>query len=276
MSNREIVERRGRVGQPHPPAALRYVMMIVLLYAGAGPVRAQHQIESVITFDQVAVRGFSGIYDAPEIAHLDTAGADKSSLSTRNPDPAQSPYGRPRLAPVSPLGLVPGEGTSNPSFVQHGLLVESFWAVGIGSPAGYFKRAHFHPPDLSSGFEAQHFGNPDELHGIYIRAVDGRSFGLKGLRYRVTRNRQLPGRPLSIEGFSNYNVNVLIARTFDPRQTIRGQFVAFPVGLPVGNDPSLPWWPLALTGLETLTQVFIASSASVDFDSIVVTRSAGE
>jgi hypothetical protein len=237
-------------------------------------VHAGQQVESIITFDQVAVQGFIGIYDAPEVAHLDAEGGYKSS--PRRPDADQPPSGRTRLAPVSPLALAPGEGTSNPSFVQHGLLVEAFWAVGIGSPAGYFKRAHFHPPDLSSGFEGQHFGNPDELHGIYIRALDGKPFGLRSLRYRVTRNRQLPGKPFSIEGFSNYNVSVLIARSFDPRQTIRGQFVAFPVGLPVGNDPTLPWWPLSFSGLETLTQVFIASSASVDFDSIVINRSGVE
>ena len=41
----------------------------------------------------------------------------------------------------------------------------------------FFKRAHFHPPDLSTGFEAQHLGHPDELHGIYIRSLDGKPFG---------------------------------------------------------------------------------------------------
>ena len=115
-------------------------------------------------------------------------------------------------------------------------------------------------------------GNPDELHGLYIRSVDGKRFGLKSLRYRVTRNRQLPGKPLSLEGFSNYNVNVLVARSFDPRSSIRAQFVPLPVGLPVGNETHLLWWPLRISGFQLVSQLYIASSASVDFDDIVLTR----
>ncbi len=142
-----------------------------------------------------------------------------------------------------------------------------------GAGDAYFKRAHFHPPDLATGFEAQHLGHPNELHGIFIRSLDGKNFGLKSLRYRITRNRQIPNKPLSIEGFSNFNVNVLVARTFDPRAPIRAQFVSFPVGLPVGNETNLPWWTLRIYGFELVNQVYIASSASVDFDNIVLTRS---
>ena len=106
-----------------------------------------------------------------------------------------------------------------------------------------------------------------------IRTLDGTRFGLKSLRYRVTRNRQLPNKPQSIEGFSNFNVNVLVARSYDPRAPIRTQFVSFPVGLPVGNDLNLPWWTLHIFGFELVDRVYIASSASVDFDDIVLTRS---
>jgi hypothetical protein len=150
--------------------------------------------------------------------------------------------------------------------------VEAFWAVKTGTGEGFFKRAHFHPADLSSGFEAQHLGNPDELHGLFIRSLDGKYFGLKSLRYRVTRNRQIPSKSLSIQGFSNYNVNVLVARSFDPRGSIRAQFVTFPAGLPVGNETNLPWWTLYISGFELVSQVYIASSASVDIDDIVLTR----
>lgn len=232
------------------------------------------QTQHVITFDRVAVRGLIGIYDRPEIAHLEAPGATKPPPQSVEQDPrrAQPLPEPPALAPLSPLALAPGQGTRNPSFEQEGFLVEAFWAVRLGSTGPYFKRAHFHPPDLASGFEAQHLGNSNELHGVFIRSLDGRPFGLKSLRYRVTRNRGLPTKPGSIEGFSNYNVNVLIARSFDPRRAIRGQFVAFPVGLPAGNDPTLPWWTLPIFGFEVVEQVFIASSASVDFDDIVFTR----
>jgi hypothetical protein len=230
--------------------------------------------EHVITFDGVVVRGFIGIYDRPEIAHLEVPAVAKPITRSAEQDSygARPPAEPPTLAPLSPLALAPGQGTNNPSFEQEGFLVEAFWAVKLGSASAYFRRGHFHPPNLATGFEAQHLGNPNELHGIYIRSLDGRPFGLKSLRYRVTRNRELPTKPGSIEGFSNYDVNVLIARSFDPRRAIRGQFVVFPVGLPAGNDPTLPWWTLPMFGFEAVEQVFIASSASVDFDDIGLTR----
>ncbi len=279
------------------------VTLGIALTAGAG---SAQPIEYVITFDKVVVRHPDEIFEIPEVAHLEPpteetpsppVGGERSEgglLAERSRRPpesrqvdeigradrargsersaAQSPEVSIKPYPVSPLAFAPGPGSANPSFVQHGFLVEAFWAVKMGTPEAYFKRAHFHPPDLSSGFEAQHLGNPNELHGIYIRSLDGKPFGLKSLRYRVTRNRQLPRKSLSIEGFSNFNVSVLVATSFDPRWSTRGQFVAFPVGLPVGNDPTLPWWNLPIFGFEVVDQVYIASSASVDLDDIVLIR----
>jgi hypothetical protein len=198
--------------------------------------------------------------------------ADQGRGSQRRPE-GVSPRVTLSVSLEPQLSLAPGRGRLNPSFVQEGFLVESFWTAKTGTGEAYFKRAHFHPPDLSTGFEAQHLGNPNELHGIFIRSLDGKLFGLKSLRYRVTRNRQIPNKPLSLEGFSNFNVNVLVARTYDPRAPVRAQFVLFPVGLPVGNEKNLPWWTLRIFGFELVDQVYIASSASVDFDNIVLTRS---
>jgi hypothetical protein len=247
---------------------------------------SSEQAEYVITFNAVVVRGVIGLYDTPEVAHLEAPVSEQTVLpeQVRRPAPAPSASGASgpspqtspprdlRGRPTHPLVFAPGQGTANPSFVEKGFLVESFWAVNTGTPQGYFKKAHFHPPDLATGFEGQHLGNPTELHGIYIRSLDGKPFGVKSLRYRVTRNRQIPRKPLSIDGFSNFNVNVLIGRTFDPRGSIRGQFVEFPVGLPSGNEPTLPWWILHVNGFEAVEHVYIASSASVDLDDIVLTR----
>jgi hypothetical protein len=235
--------------------------------------------EYVITFDNVVVRGVDTL-DTPEIAHRELPGLDKelplAEAGTDRPKGSEGTAGQlPKVTirlPGSLLPFEPGQGTGNPSFVQEGFLVEAFWAGKIGTREGFFKRAHFHPPDLSTGFEAQHLGNHTELHGIYVRSLDGKRFGLKSLRYRVTRNRQIPDKPFSIEGFSNYNVNVLVARSFDPRISIRAQFVSFPIGLPVGNETTLPWWTLRIFGFQLLDEAYIASSASVDFDNIVLTR----
>jgi hypothetical protein len=177
-----------------------------------------------------------------------------------------------RQLPHDAMAFAPGQGSANPSFLENGFLVEAFWSVRTGTPDGHFIRAHFHPGDLATGFEAQHYGSGDELHGIYIRAADGKPFRLKSVRYRVTRNRQIPRHPRSIHGFSNFNVQVLIGTSFDPRLSIRSQFVGFPVGMSLGNDPDLPWSTLSIIGLDRVTQVYIGSSASVDLDDIVVAR----
>ena len=257
----------------------RWVFAGVALALAAGPVDAR-AIDYVITFDNVVVQGLEGTADTPEVAHLELPEADTPPPSAERKAAWARPSDRPAApshkviarVPDSLLPFAPVQGTGNPSFVQEGFLVEAFWAVKTGTRGGYFKRGHFHPANLSSGFEAQHLGNPNELHGLYIRSVDGKPFGLKSLRYRVTRNRQLPNRPLSIEGYSNFSVSVLVARSFDPRVPVNTQFVSIPAGLPVGNDPKLPWWPLRIFGFEWVDQIYIASSASVDLDDIVLTR----
>lgn len=249
----------------------------------AAPGDAQ-RFEYVITFDKVVVQGIKGTADTPEVAHLAVPGSETSPPSAEREDDRSKPGDRPsRQSPKvitrspnyllpSALAFAPGQGIANPSFVQEGFLVEAFWAVKTGTREGYFLRAHFHPADLSSGFEAQHLGHPNELHGLFIRSLDGKRFGLKSLRYRVTRNRQIPNKPLSIEGFNNFSVSVLVARSFDPRAPIQAQFLPFSVGMPLGNDPKLPWFTLRILGFELVEQLFIASSASVDLDDIVLTR----
>ena len=159
---------------------------------------------------------------------------------------------------------------ANQSFVEDGMWVEAFWALHTGRPEGTFIRGHFHPQDLTTGFEGQHYGGPRELHGLYIKSVDGRPFWLKSLRYRVTRNRELPDQYKSIEGFNLYSVNILIGTSLFPKASIRSLFSMFSVGQPVGNDLDLPFYTLYVTGFEFVSEVFIASTASVDLDDLVV------
>ena len=209
------------------------------------------------------------------VDHAEETAAAEAAAARRgvNPTaPAPMPINAATGLPIGTLTFAPGSGVVNPSFIENGFLVEAFWTVRNGRPDGHFRRAHFHPPDLSTGFEAQHWGYQHELHGLYIRAVDGKPFSLKGLRYRVTRNRQIPNRPQSIEGFNNYGIYVLVGTSFDPRRAVRPQLTAFPVGVPIGNELTLPWWRLPIFGFEYVTQVFIASSASVDLDDIVLAR----
>jgi hypothetical protein len=217
----------------------------------------------------VAVPGLSEertvTFTAPKIVN---GGEDPGAAHAREA-PAEMPVPRHLRFGKHPPVLPPGLGDVNPHFVESGFYIEAFWAVDVGKMNGYFIRGHFHPKDLATGYEAQHFGDASELHGLFVRAVDGRPFGLKSLRYRVTTNRELR-RNESILGFTNYSAYVLVASSFTPKGSVRGQFTPFWAGPPIGNGTSLPWSTLYIRGFEYVTQAFIASSASVDFDDIVL------
>ena len=230
------------------------------------------RFEYVITFDNVVVEGTGTSPDTPELAHREVIGLDAVVAQGHAAVSGGLPPKLTVRSPGSLLPFEPGQGTENASFRQEGFLVEAFWAQKTASREGSFKPSHFHPADLSTGFEAQHFAGVNDLHGIFIRSLDGKLFGVKSLRYRVTRNRQMPRKPLSIDGFSTFDVHVLIGRSFDPRDRIRTQFRAFPVGLPLGNDANLPWMTLRVSGFELVDRLYITSTASVDFDDIVLTR----
>jgi hypothetical protein len=259
---------------------------VLLVLSVQGP---SHAVEVTITFDGVSVssletetlsnRSLHALSSSePTAAGEPVPPAKGSSADLRSTAPLRGASedravsSAPGVLRQSTGRLVPppGDGLFNPSFIENGFLVESFWAIDTGRPNGHFIRGHFHPQHLETGFEAQHFGNPRELHGIFIRALDRRPFNLKSLAYRVTHNRELAGRSRSLVGFSHHDVKVLIATEFSPTGTVLGQFIPFPVGPPISNDPTVPFEILPIGGFSDVTQVFIASSASVDFDDIVI------
>src|SRR5215471_5293188 len=113
--------------------------------------------EYVISFDNVVVEGTGTSPDTPELAHREVIGLDAVVAQGHAALAGGVP---PKLAVRSPGSLLPfepGLGTENASFRQEGFLVESFWAQKTASREGSFKPSHFHPADLSTGFEAQHF-----------------------------------------------------------------------------------------------------------------------
>jgi len=251
LSNRVLHLRESEASEPAPPAE-------------------EPATQGAATTPQGTAKPPQG---APQSSQgTPTSPQGKQESPQRKPEsPQATPKGlEPLRKPLSGRAIpAPGAGLFNPSFIEQGFLVESFWAVNTGDANGYFVRGHFHPKNLETGFEAQHFGGPRELHGLFIRAVDGRPFSVKSLAYRVTRNREL-GRSQSVVGFSNHDVKVLIARDFTPKLSVLGQFIQFGVGPPISNDTALPFQTLPIDGFGYVTQVFIASSASVDLDSIVL------
>lgn len=231
------------------------------------------EVEYLITFNRVLVEGRPPTGGTPAEAHQSSPSEAAPLEPSDDGDTSAPAPSVIELSPRTGLPFTPGQTPpANPSFVEHDFRVEAFWAVRTGTPEGYYKRAHFHPADLSSGFEAQHLGNPSELHGLFIRSLDGQPFGVKSVRYRVTRNRQIPAKPVSVLGYTNFSVQLLLSQTFDPRRPVRAQFVGVPLGPPLGNDPSLPWIGTHVFGFEYVEQLFIASSASVDIDDIVLVR----
>src|SRR5215471_8038748 len=190
-SPRLFLDRRLRMG-----LALLGALSIVGLVT---PGMAQ-RFEYVITFDNVVVEGTGTSPDTPELAHREVIGLDAVVAQGHAAVSGGLPPKLTVRSPGSLLPFEPGQGTENASFRQEGFLVEAFWAQKTASREGSFTPSHFHPAELSTGFEAQHFAGVNDLHGIFIRSLDGKLFGLKSLRYRVTRNRQIRRKPLSIDG----------------------------------------------------------------------------
>ncbi len=245
------MRRRRLFFQSGLRATLRASLLLLLLLGIGSPAYAE---QHTITFTGPVI---------PPGGQVQAAAGDERLVRTIPGSGDEAPSVLP------PDLLPPGSLPFNPSFEEGGLVVEAFWAVRVGEPGGHFITGHFHPKDLATGFEAQHFGNPRELHGLFIRARDGRLFSLKSLRYRVTRNREL-GKDRTIDGFNTLDVKVLVSTSFTPTRPAVSQFVPFSVGTPIGNDTELPFETLQVYGFELVSRVFITSSGSVDFDDIVV------
>jgi hypothetical protein len=143
--------------------------------------------------------------------------------------------------------------SSSSCFVEDGLEVEAFWGVNIGNSLGQFTSGHSHG---FSGEEHQHFNGADQLQGFLIRAVNGSAFNLKSLDYQLAS-------AFSIAGFSSADPKVLIGTSFNPTQSVASQFTAFSIGS--SSSPQT----LAISGFDNITQAFISSSASVNFDNVV-------
>jgi len=232
-------------------------------------VRSQ-PLEYVITFDNVAVRGIDTV-DTPELVHRDLSvldssaegGADRPKRTERTAgSPAKAeeiagdrmkkamhrlPYcprslcGFPGLSYRMSLARVQATQASSKRFSHRGILgAQNRLAGGILqarplSSAGSLDR-----------IRGQHLGNPTELHGIYIRSLDGKRFGVKSLRYRVTRNRQMPGKPSASRAST-----ISMSMPSWPDRSIRGCRFApsscrFPLGSPWGTSRIFPGGRCAL------------------------------
>ena len=143
-------------------------------------------------------------------------------------------------------------------FVQKGINVEAFSAQNIGILAAFFSdSAHFHS---RNSYEAQHYVDGDVLLGQYYTLVTGGRFDLASLDY------QLKDITNVIDGFSKDNAYILISTAFDLTQPVSSQFTK----IPIGNDTNLPFQTLDLFEWKGITQVYIASSAGVNFDNITI------
>jgi hypothetical protein len=157
--------------------------------------------------------------------------------------------------PGVPSGHLPDTGgiltPTSQNFVESGVHVEAFWAPN--ELTGFRSDAHFH--HLEDGYETSH-GFRDDRQGLYIRMVDGSSFDLVSLDFRLL---SLPA-----------GTDILISSTFDPLQPADPQFTAFHV------SQSSSFSTLQIDGFENLTQVFISSVLSanqlerVRWDNVVV------
>ena len=157
--------RRGRRIRPY---CWCFAGLGIALVAGSGDAQS---FEYVSTFDNIVGQGIEGTVDTPSVAHQELPGAEKSlppaegvaDRTKQSEAPRSQPPNLTWGSPDSRLSFSPGQRHANPSFVQEGFLVEAFWALKTGTPEASFRPAHFHPPNLSTGFEAQQAARMPEL-----------------------------------------------------------------------------------------------------------------
>jgi len=97
------------------------------------------------------------------------------------------------------------------------------------------------------------------VRGFYIEATDGAAFTLSSLDYRIAATTSLPG-------FSSSDVKVLISTAFDPTKDA-SQMQQFSVG---GTAQSTFTTLNLGTAFSNVSRLYISSSASVDFDNVVL------
>ena len=112
---------------------------------------------------------------------------------------------------------------------------------------------------IASGGYLMQRNSGSSVRGLFIQAADGAAFTLSSLDYRLVATTSLPG-------FSSSDVKVLVSRTFDPTMDAL-QMQQFSIGSTVQSTFSTLGFGSQFTNV---TGLFIASSASVDFDNIVI------
>ncbi|ACK65145.1 hypothetical protein PCC8801_1070 [Rippkaea orientalis PCC 8801] len=159
----------------------------------------------------------------------------------------------------NPNTCTPQLAPDNKCFVEDGVNVEAFSARQTGGDPGHFHEGgHFH---ASNSYEAQHYTAGDNLLGVKLTLANGGSFDLVSLDYQL---RNIASG--IINGFTADDIKILITTNFNPTEPVLGQFVEYSIG----NDITQPFQTLSLTTFENMTQVYIASSAGVNFDNITL------
>jgi uncharacterized delta-60 repeat protein len=162
-------------------------------------------------------------------------------------------FSQPNVVSGSGGKLVSGDA----HFVENRVWVEGFTDSGTSFGVGGLTLT-------SSTYVTQSFLSKSQLRGFFIEAADGAPFTLASLKYRI-------GSTTSVNGFTSSAVKVLVATTYDP--TLDGlQMQAFSIG---GSAQSTFSTLNFSNQFTDVTRLFIASSATVDFDDIVIRLAEG-
>jgi hypothetical protein len=164
---------------------------------------------------------------------------------------------------------------------SNGIRITPFWATNVGTAIGGFSHeAHPHRDldfrDRPDGAQERLHAWTKDLQGFVVTIESGAAFSVLSIDYSITNkdsiNSSLKRLPWA---FGVEDPQLLMTESFDPTiSPIESAWTAFGIsdfGAPPVAWPNGPWFTRAITGIDGVTNVFIATTAGlVEVDNLVL------
>jgi hypothetical protein len=164
---------------------------------------------------------------------------------------------------------------------SNGIRITPFWAKNVGTALGDFSHdAHAHRDldfrDRPDGAQERLHAWTKDLQGIVVTIESGATFSVLSIDYSITSKDSMNSSVKRLPwAFGIEDPQLLMTESFDPTiSPIESAWTAFGIsdfGAPPVAWPNGPWFTRTITGIDGVTNVFIATTAGlVEVDNLVL------